>query len=68
MSPVNSAEQEERGPEAVSYNNQYRELVSLVNYQREKLSSQQVDLIKVITYVFDACYYKIKINICNNNL
>ncbi|CAH0731933.1 unnamed protein product, partial [Brenthis ino] len=46
MSPVNLTEQEERGPEAVSYNNQYRELVSLVNYQREKLSSQQVDLIK----------------------
>ncbi|XP_045504090.1 ras association domain-containing protein 8 isoform X2 [Colias croceus] len=37
---------DERNPEAVSYNTQYRELVSLVNYQREKLSSQQVDLIK----------------------
>ncbi|KAF9813870.1 hypothetical protein SFRURICE_008025 [Spodoptera frugiperda] len=48
MSPVNLPEesQENRSPEAVSYNNQYRELVSLVNYQREKLSSQQVDLIK----------------------
>ncbi|XP_039760206.1 ras association domain-containing protein 8 isoform X3 [Pararge aegeria] len=48
MSPVNLTEppEEERGPEAVSYNSQYRELVSLVNYQREKLSSQQVDLIK----------------------
>ncbi|XP_023945443.1 ras association domain-containing protein 8 isoform X3 [Bicyclus anynana] len=45
MSPVEHPE-EERGPEAVSYNSQYRELVSLVNYQREKLSSQQVDLIK----------------------
>ncbi|XP_050354775.1 ras association domain-containing protein 8 [Nymphalis io] len=48
MSPVNLSEcpEEERSPEAVSYNSQYRELVSLVNYQREKLSSQQVDLIK----------------------
>ncbi|XP_045779243.1 ras association domain-containing protein 8 isoform X2 [Maniola jurtina] len=48
MSPVNLTErpEEERSPEAVSYNSQYRELVSLVNYQREKLSSQQVDLIK----------------------
>ncbi|XP_075984696.1 ras association domain-containing protein 8 isoform X2 [Anticarsia gemmatalis] len=48
MSPVNLPEeaQENRSPEAVSYNSQYRELVSLVNYQREKLSSQQVDLIK----------------------
>lgn len=35
-----------RNPEAVTYNNQYRDLVSLVNYQREKLSSQQADLIK----------------------
>lgn len=48
MSPVNLAEDtENRNPEPVSYNTQYRELVSLVNYQREKLSSQQVDLIKV---------------------
>lgn len=49
MSPVNLTEEstENRSPEAVSYNTQYRELVSLVNYQREKLSSQQVDLIKV---------------------
>ncbi|PZC76898.1 ras association domain-containing protein 8 [Helicoverpa armigera] len=48
MSPVNLPEepQDNRSPEAVSYNSQYRELVSLVNYQREKLSSQQVDLIK----------------------
>lgn len=48
MSPVNLPEenQDNRSPEAVSYNTQYRELVSLVNYQREKLSSQQVDLIK----------------------
>ncbi|XP_030035167.2 ras association domain-containing protein 8 [Manduca sexta] len=48
MSPVNLPEEnsENRSPEAVSYNTQYRELVSLVNYQREKLSSQQVDLIK----------------------
>ncbi|XP_034835991.1 ras association domain-containing protein 8 isoform X2 [Maniola hyperantus] len=48
MSPVNLTErpEEERSPEAVCYNSQYRELVSLVNYQREKLSSQQVDLIK----------------------
>ncbi|KAJ2954825.1 hypothetical protein O0L34_g3137 [Tuta absoluta] len=48
MSPVNLPEEgtENRSPEAVSYNSQYRELVSLVNYQREKLSTQQVDLIK----------------------
>ncbi|XP_049886144.1 ras association domain-containing protein 8 [Pectinophora gossypiella] len=48
MSPVNLPDEntDSRSPEAVSYNNQYRELVSLVNYQREKLSSQQVDLIK----------------------
>ncbi|XP_017773970.1 PREDICTED: ras association domain-containing protein 8 isoform X5 [Nicrophorus vespilloides] len=32
--------------ESVLYNAQYRELVSLVNYQRDKLSSQQVDLTK----------------------
>lgn len=32
--------------EAVLYNSQYRELVTLVNYQREKLSLQQVDLTK----------------------
>ncbi|OWR41670.1 hypothetical protein KGM_212488 [Danaus plexippus plexippus] len=44
MSPVNN--EEEQIPEAVSYNSQYRELVSLVNYQREKLTAQQVDLIK----------------------
>ncbi|XP_026761397.1 ras association domain-containing protein 8 isoform X1 [Galleria mellonella] len=47
MSPVNLPDEgADRSPEAVSYNSQYRELVSLVNYQREKLSSQQVDLIK----------------------
>lgn len=49
MSPVNEPD-EERNPEAVSYNTQYKELVSLVNYQREKLSSQQVDLIKVFIF------------------
>lgn len=50
VSPVNLPEDKNecRSPEAVSYNNQYRELVSLVNFQREKLSSQQADLIKVI--------------------
>ncbi|XP_063623430.1 ras association domain-containing protein 8 isoform X3 [Cydia splendana] len=46
MSPVNLPEEEPRGPEAVTYNSQYRELVSLVNYQREKLTTQQADLIK----------------------
>ncbi|XP_045538155.1 ras association domain-containing protein 8 isoform X3 [Papilio machaon] len=48
MSPVNLPEDgpDSRSTEAVTYNSQYRELVSLVNYQREKLSSQQVDLIK----------------------
>ncbi|XP_047992096.1 ras association domain-containing protein 8 isoform X2 [Leguminivora glycinivorella] len=46
MSPVNLPEEELRSPEAVTYNSQYRELVSLVNYQREKLTTQQADLIK----------------------
>lgn len=32
--------------ESVIYNAQYRELLSLVNYQREKLSSQEADLTK----------------------
>ncbi|XP_022918226.1 ras association domain-containing protein 8 [Onthophagus taurus] len=35
-----------KNEESVHYNAQYRELVSLVNYQREKLSSQQADLTK----------------------
>ncbi|KAI4463503.1 ras-associating domain containing protein [Holotrichia oblita] len=35
-----------RNEELVHYNVEYRELVSLVNYQREKLSSQQADLTK----------------------
>lgn len=61
MSPVNLPEenQDPRSPEAVSYNSQYRELVSLVNYQREKLSSQQVDLIKVS---FSFFYVRIFLN------
>ncbi|KAG7309182.1 hypothetical protein JYU34_005106 [Plutella xylostella] len=46
MSPVNVTEDPDRGPEAVSYNTQYKELVSLVNFQREKLSCQQADMIK----------------------
>ncbi|XP_053615555.1 ras association domain-containing protein 8 [Plodia interpunctella] len=46
LSPAGPPDEDARSPEAVSYNTQYRELVSLVNYQREKLSSQQVDLIK----------------------
>lgn len=29
------------------YNTQYRELIALINYQREKLSNQQADLTKV---------------------
>lgn len=33
--------------ENVLYNAQYRELIALINYQREKLSSQQADLTKV---------------------
>jgi Ras association domain-containing protein 7/8 len=28
------------------YNTQYRELIALINYQREKLSNQQADLTK----------------------
>lgn len=51
MSPnnVNITVQEgtQLSTEAVAYNQQYRELVSLVNYQREKLSNQQADLTKV---------------------
>ncbi|XP_073959096.1 ras association domain-containing protein 8 isoform X3 [Choristoneura fumiferana] len=47
VSPVNLPEEpDSRAPEAVTYNSQYRELVTLVNYQREKLSTQQADLIK----------------------
>lgn len=34
--------------EPVIYNAQYRELVALINYQRDKISSQQADLTKVI--------------------
>lgn len=33
--------------EPVIYNAQYRELVALINYQREKISTQQADLTKV---------------------
>lgn len=36
----------QRIEEPVIYNTQYRELVNLVNFQREKLSSQQADLTK----------------------
>ncbi|KAF5272569.1 hypothetical protein FQR65_LT04908 [Abscondita terminalis] len=32
--------------ESMMYNTQYRELISLVNYQREKLTTQQADLTK----------------------
>ncbi|KAK4887156.1 hypothetical protein RN001_003427 [Aquatica leii] len=32
--------------ETVMYNTQYRELISLVNYQRDKLTTQQADLTK----------------------
>lgn len=39
--------------EAVLYNAQYRELVRLVNYQREKLSSQQAELTKVSAWNFN---------------
>lgn len=34
--------------EAVLFNAQYRDLVCLVNYQREKLSTQQAELTKVL--------------------
>lgn len=33
--------------ENVLYTAQYRELITLINYQREKISSQQADLTKV---------------------
>lgn len=50
MSPSNITIQDNQqmNSEAVAYNQQYRELVSLVNYQREKLSNQQADLTKVV--------------------
>jgi Ras association domain-containing protein 7/8 len=51
MSPINinlsNQENTQISTEAVAYNQQYRELVSLVNFQREKLSNQQADLTKV---------------------
>lgn len=43
---ANKGETVLQNTEAVSFNSQYRELVSLVNFQREKLSTQQADLIK----------------------
>lgn len=36
-----------KNQETVLYNTQYRELINLVNYQREKLSTQHADLTKV---------------------
>lgn len=36
--------------ENVLYNAQYRELVALINYQREKLTNQQADLTKVCIF------------------
>lgn len=38
--------------ETVIYNAQYRELIALINYQREKLSTQQADLTKVSKRTF----------------
>nr|XP_023015939.1 ras association domain-containing protein 8 [Leptinotarsa decemlineata]XP_023015944.1 ras association domain-containing protein 8 [Leptinotarsa decemlineata] len=44
----NQKEKEDKNKiqENVLYNAQYRELISLINYQREKLSNQQTDLTK----------------------
>lgn len=46
--------------ENVLYNSQYRELIALVNYQREKISSQQTDLTKVL-FLFKIAMYHLKI-------
>ncbi|KAK3931153.1 Ras association domain-containing protein 8 [Frankliniella fusca] len=43
---IQSSAESEPNQETVLYNAQYRELIRLVNYQREKLSSQQVELTK----------------------
>jgi hypothetical protein len=52
--------------EAVLYNAQYRDLVHLVNYQREKLSAQQADLTKVgeMTGLTMLCYVADRIKNC----
>lgn len=39
-----------KNQETVLFNAQYRELINLVNYQRDKLSSQQADLTKVLFF------------------
>lgn len=52
--------------EAVLYNAQYRDLVRLVNYQREKLSTQQAELTKVweVTYLATLYYVADRIENC----
>lgn len=45
--PNEKDENRNKYQENVLFNAQYRELIALINYQREKLSSQQADLTKV---------------------
>lgn len=45
--PNEKDENRNKYQENVLYNAQYRELIALINYQREKLSNQQADLTKV---------------------
>ncbi|KAJ3658084.1 hypothetical protein Zmor_009845 [Zophobas morio] len=44
--PHSEKEHRNKLQESVLYNAQYRELIALINYQREKLSNQQADLTK----------------------
>lgn len=38
--------------ETIFQNSQYRDLIQLIKYQREKISSQQADLTKVLSAPF----------------
>lgn len=38
--------------ETIFQNSQYRDLIQLIKYQREKISSQQADLTKVFLLLF----------------
>lgn len=56
--------------EPVVYNAQYRELVALINYQREKISTQQADLTKVsytvflLIRVFHRIFFSMMLKLC----
>ena len=50
--PHSEKEHRNKLQESVLYNAQYRELIALINYQREKLSNQQADLTKVSPHCF----------------